>query len=381
MTVTSVGRPYTLALLNGGRSADPRQFSGIPHSLATSFEALGVRVVPLEPGFPARVQQVVDGRIQVRTLAIDATSAVLTRKLRRRDDVDGVLVIGSGEQYVRTALPLVTYDDLTVAQAQRVGHDAPQALGPRLTAHWRRRQARVLRAATVCGTFTSWVADSIVDDYAIDPAAVRVLGWGRNHEPDDHGERDWETPAFLFVGVDWKRKNGEAVVRAFKALRAEWPAARLDVVGGHPRIDEDGVTGHGMLRLDRPDERSRLRGLFATATCFVMPSWNEPSGIVYAEAAAAGLSLIGTKEGGSAELIAPGCGFVVDPGDGEELLAAMRTLAEPAAAAAAGEMAHTRSRLFTWPLVCERILRALDAPEWQGRPWSPFLREDQLSHG
>ena len=40
---------------------------------------------------------------------------------------------------------------------------------------------------------------------------MSVVGFGRNCEPRPV-PRDWREPRFLFVGVDWQRKNGEAVV-------------------------------------------------------------------------------------------------------------------------------------------------------------------------
>jgi glycosyltransferase involved in cell wall biosynthesis len=47
----------------------------------------------------------------------------------------------------------------------------------------------------------------------------------------DTPRRDWSTPRFLFVGNDFERKNGVAVVSAFKRLRDQVSEARLDVVG------------------------------------------------------------------------------------------------------------------------------------------------------
>jgi glycosyltransferase involved in cell wall biosynthesis len=117
---------------------------------------------------------------------------------------------------------------------------------------------------------------------------------------------------------------------------------------------------HGVLRLDDPRQHAELDGLFAAATCFVMPSFSEAVGIAFVEAAASGLPSIGTTEGGSGYLIGDG-GVVVDPRDDAALLAAMRRLADPATAQAMGAAAQERSRMFTWPEVAGRILRALEA--------------------
>ena len=103
--------------------------------------------------------------------------------------------------------------------------------------------------------------------------------------------------------------------------------------------------------------KERLEHLFGRATCFVMPSWMEPFGIVYVEAAAAGLPSIGTAVGGTATSIGDG-GIRVDPADPAALVEAMTCLAQPDRARALGDKALARSAHFTWRKVAERLVRA-----------------------
>jgi glycosyltransferase involved in cell wall biosynthesis len=90
----------------------------------------------------------------------------------------------------------------------------------------------------------------------------------------------------------------------------------------------------------------------------VLPSRHEPLGIVYVEAAAAGVPSIGTSVGGSREVIGAG-GRIVDPKNPREIVAAMRELAEPSVALEIGGRALKHSRLYTWRQVAERMLLAL----------------------
>jgi glycosyltransferase involved in cell wall biosynthesis len=179
-------------------------------------------------------------------------------------------------------------------------------------------------------------------------------------------ERDWSSPRFLFVGREWERKHGPTVLAAFASLRAERPDATLDLVGGHPAVRGEGVTGHGPLRPEVPEEAERVRSLFARATCFVMPSQVEPFGIVYVEAAAAGLPSIATSVGGAGTVVAEGTGLLVPPGDVGALLDAMRRLADGEVARRMGAAALERSRLFTWEQVGARVLAALGLPGGEG---------------
>jgi glycosyltransferase involved in cell wall biosynthesis len=215
-----------------------------------------------------------------------------------------------------------------------------------------RQQAELYRRAAVACPITRFVADAIEHDFGVLPERVQVVGIGRNHEPEAP-ERDWSRPRFLFVGGEWERKRGAAVVESFRDVRERHPQATLDLVSAHPPdVGGDGVRAHGSIT------GARVTQLFSQATCFVMPSRAEPVGIVYVEAGAAGTPSIGTTVGGAPELIGPG-GVVVDPADREALTAAMLELAEPETARRLGALAYEHSRWFTWRATAERILEAL----------------------
>ena len=174
-------------------------------------------------------------------------------------------------------------------------------------------------AAYACCVPSRWAADSLVRDHGIAAERVHVVGYARNAEIDGSPERDWSTPRFLFVGRDWHRKNGAAVVRAFERLRSAVPSARLDLVGDHPDVDVEGVVGHGPIGVHEPCGKAALEALFAAATCFVVPSLLEPFGIVYVEAATAGVPSIAGIHGGTADSVGDG-GVLVDPTDDDALV-------------------------------------------------------------
>lgn len=372
------------------RLADTR--SGTPHGLARGLEAAGALVdhVSAEPWHPAfalgknlltltslpRVSGAGLGpRLRAaRSVAITSPrmSALQTRaasrRLRAAGELAGVVQVGTGYLVPRVAA-IATHDDMTVAQAVEHGYPQWSALPAQAVRARLDLQRRAYEAATACCVTSHWAAESVVHDYGISEDKVHVVGVGRNHSPEPL-ERDWSTPRFLFVGKDWERKNGPAVLRAFERLRRHAPEARLDLVGGHPPVDAEGVTGQGMLQVGEPAHRSRLDLLFGSSTCFVMPSWHEPFGIVFSEASAAGIPSIGTTVGGCGELIEP-VGRVVHPADEDALLAAMLELADPDTARRLGAAARERAELFTWQAVGERMLRALGlAGE---RPLATFL--------
>ena len=281
----------------------------------------------------------------------------LRKEIRRAMPLDAIVQIQTNYA-VPAGLPIATLEDMTVAQALELPYPEWRALSKREKAAGLARQQRAYERASVCCFMTQWAADSAIEDYGIPREKTVIVGVGRNHSPEPV-DRDWATPRYLFVGGDWIRKNGDAIVKAFARIRETIPAARLDLVGSHPDVDADNVFGHGWLSLADAAERRQLDGLFEAATCFVMPSLCEPSAISYLEAGAAGVPSIGSTVGGSRELIGDG-GCVVDPHDHEALFEAMLELADGEVARKAGERALARADWWTWPNVAARILAALE---------------------
>lgn len=349
------------------RSGKPKEsaWSGTPAGLAHGLSALGFKAEFID----AEPRRSVVRLAQIwTTLAYGNRSGGMLapeiRELRRvcarlrapRRAPDGVVQMGSD---FGVPLPgrLVTYDDQTVSQLARV-YPIRELLGADAVTRWIREQGKCYEAAVTCCVMSRWTADSIVHDYNVDPGKVRVVGAGRNYNARPV-ERDWTPPRFLFMGYDWERKNGELVLRAFARLRERVRDARLDIAGGHPRVDMEGVTAHGPLRLSDPHERAHAEELFESATCFVMPSQCENFGIVYVEAAAAGVPSIGTTIGGAADAIGQEGGLLVDPSNDEALVAAMAAMCDPERARRMGAAARARSHLFTWEAVARRITEAL----------------------
>jgi glycosyltransferase involved in cell wall biosynthesis len=131
------------------------------------------------------------------------------------------------------------------------------------------------------------------------------------------------------------RKGHDKVIEALPALAEAVPCVHYLVVGkGDPeplrrKAAELGVA-HRLTILDfLPDDE--LPVLFAACDAFAMVSRHDPNsrevegfGVVYLEAAAAGRPCIAGSHGGAPDAVAHGeTGFVVDPGDVEQLSAAL----------------------------------------------------------
>jgi len=354
----------------------PSNWSGTPHGLAGGLRDQGVEVVPIGAKLPPLVHESVAvlsriggkrGAVAERTLVrqVSRTRVLARRVAELAPTLDAVVAMGLElfdlAAVRRQGLPFVTYDDGTLLQMwNNADSDIRKAGFPGAEVRrWFDRQAASARAATLCCVSTAWAARSFTTDYGVPADRVRVVGMGHRPRVAVALDRDWSTPRFLFIGVDWERKNGAAVLRAFDLVHQRYPDATLDIVGKHPRIDLPGVRDHGFLPREDPAAQALLDSLFATSTAFVLPSMFDPSPIAYLEAASAGLPVIATTEGGAGELLGDAA-ISVHPRDDAALVAAMMQLAEPARARATGARASEFAATASWSHVAGRVLDTLD---------------------
>ena len=156
-------------------------------------------------------------------------SRVLARELARVGSAHAIVALGTDlydlDRVVPTSLPVATYDDGTFALFMRhPDSDLRRNRFPaREVGRWSARQAIAARRATACCVSTRWAAVSMVEDYGVEPDRVHIVGMGHRPRHFGHQQREWSDPRFLFVGVDWGRKNGDVVLRAFARLRAGVP--------------------------------------------------------------------------------------------------------------------------------------------------------------
>jgi glycosyltransferase involved in cell wall biosynthesis len=353
----------------------PADWSGIPHGLAEGFQRQGMNVVPIPFRMPARtrlllsllrrargVSQIVAEREPVYARA---RSKCIAAALRQLGHLDAVVAMGADLYDLplvmrERSVPVATYDDGNFALFLRYqDSDLHQERYPvEAVQFWAQRQAMACRWANIACVCTDWAKNFLVEDFNVPENKVHVVGVGHRPRLVSPDSRNWTAPRFLFVGINWKRKNGAAVVEAFARVRERFPNATLDLVGRHSAIDAPGITDHGFLSRENAHAQKVLDDLFRMATAFVLPSLFEPAGIAYLEAASAGLPVIGTNRGGARELL-EGATLSVDPYDRESLVGAMLQLCDMEAARSMGERARIRVANSTWEAVSGRIAERL----------------------
>jgi phosphatidyl-myo-inositol dimannoside synthase len=184
-----------------------------------------------------------------------------------------------------------------------------------------------------------------------------------------------DRPVVVCVSRMVPRKGQDTLIRAWPAVRAAAAGDPVLVLVGdgpyRPRLDRlvsqaqvaDSVVFTGPVSWDD------LPAYYDAGNIFAMPCRTrragldvEGLGIVYLEASATGLPVIGGDSGGAPDAILDGeTGYVV-PGRSEAALAKrlIELLADPAGAAAMGEKGQAWiDREWTWDLAAQRLQRIL----------------------
>jgi phosphatidylinositol alpha-1,6-mannosyltransferase len=178
----------------------------------------------------------------------------------------------------------------------------------------------------------------------------------------------------LSVGRLQRRKGHDAVLRALLRLGGSADAMRYVIVGDgdeRPRLQQLaadlGIQQHVTFVGEVSD--SELPSYYGAADLFVHPNRDdrgdiEGFGIVFLEAAAAGLPVIGGNSGGVPEALEDGVtGFLVDERDPWELVRKIRLLAESEdLRRRLGDAGRARVvREFTWDRAAARLMAVHNA--------------------
>jgi glycosyltransferase involved in cell wall biosynthesis len=150
-------------------------------------------------------------------------------------------------------------------------------------------------------SISEYVKENLMNYYGISKDKITVVGSGLGGAiVPYYGEKDYSNRKILFIAKDrFKDKGGELVVESFlKAIDYD-PALHLTIVGNadimkmvvHPNIS---VLGYVPL--------NELQELFNTHALFFMPALNEPWGLVYLEAMACRMPIIGLNRNSFPEL-------------------------------------------------------------------------------
>ncbi|HEX8694934.1 MAG TPA: glycosyltransferase family 4 protein [Longimicrobium sp.] len=225
--------------------------------------------------------------------------------------------------------PAIVSLDATQALAAR---EAAGALGRLDHAPGAARDRAVFRAAAAIVATSRWAADDLARGLPEAAGRVHVLhfpvrlagfdpGWAR-----ERARRAGGGPVrVLFMGGDFPRKGGWELLQAWR--RGGLAASARLTLATDWRLDEGALPEGVAVRRGVAAYTPAWYALWREADLFAMPTRGEAFGIVFQEAAAAGLPVVATRINAVPEIVRDGVdGVLVDPGDVDALAAALGSL-------------------------------------------------------
>lgn len=221
---------------------------------------------------------------------------------------------------VRKAPSVVSLDMTNAQNSLRLPYRYPSRFTPAVTRPVAALERRVYERAEVVLAKSEWAAESVLVDYGIDPAKVRVHAFGILPGPPPR-PRPGDRPVLVFVGTTLARKGGLELLDVWRRSlrdRADLVLVTKDAVAPEPglRVIGDIEVGDG-----------RINEILETASVFAFPSTMDSSPHVVFEAMAHALPVVVCRSGGMPEQVVDGStGYVVAPYDRPALTAVLSKL-------------------------------------------------------
>jgi len=303
--------------------------------------------------------------------AFSRTERILDRKTDASDDAP---LFVFGEYETKAIKRTYCYQDLSVDYLMRLrenNHPARiYALPDRIPSFFvNRRRAKAKRFYDHCAgifTMSEWLKNDLIENTGICAEKVHHVGGGCSIDVTKIDTGKKEGNRFLFVGKEWKRKNGPLVVDAFRRLQAMCPEQKMELyIAGPETIPADiqGIQGIVYLGLLPREELIRYYNL---CDYFVMPSAFEAYGLVFAEALCFGLPCIGKNLCAMPEFIQNGQnGYLIEENDANELAQAMKRLLLEGKDMSRKLIRQRDAYLekYSWDSVAERIIEVIESDE------------------
>ena len=336
---------------------------------------------------PGRIDQLTGGYLYDRHVVDGLRArgrAVRVIDLSRPADGADLEALADGTKTIVDGLALAEHATAITAQARRLRLIAfvhgPLALEIGLPPAAAMRGAEVEAAllsqvrGTICPSRRTAAA---VERYGIPRERIAVIPPGTARPSSRPRSTRWPVRALLCVANLVPRKGHEVLIRALARIRdLDW---RLTCVGSLTRYPPTVRAVRRAIAVGGLGDRVTLVGersprsvahAYRKADAFVLPSFHEGYGMVYAEAMTYGLPVVATTAGAIPETVPAGAGLLVRPGDEPGLARALgRLISEPllaaelakASGAAGARLRDWRQTTEAWETAFDR-LADLDQP-------------------
>lgn len=289
------------------------------------------------------------GAFQRTTLFFDYTSRMIREQLSKKDYSFSFQIQSIFDGSLQ-GLPHFVYTDHThLANLLYPSFDRKKLLPET----WIRREKTIYENARIVFTRSSHVTYSVITHYNIPKEKVKCVYYGANVpsqiEPDPVR---YTRKNILFVGINWKRKGGEDLLKAFEVVHKSHPDATLTIVGSNPAVNHPNIKVVGRVPINE------MGKYYEQASIFCLPTTLEPSAVAYIEAQAFRLPLVVTNIGAAPDFTSNGKnGFLVEVNQPQQLANSLiRLLDDPALCQRMGNEGYKCTlETYNWDVVTAKM--------------------------
>ncbi len=245
-----------------------------------------------------------------------------------------------------------------------------QSRGDSQSSRMQRFNTAALRAASAI-TFPSRAVKEAFIKIWPEAERAQVIRGGVNLEEAEHAAPLLRSKPYIFSAsrLDLRHKAVDAVIEGFRLIATEYPEHDLLISGDGPqRIEVDRLIATSGLEtrihLLPPVPHSKLWSLYKGASVFVMLSrMAEGLPLVFFEAMACRVPVIGTNNGGTPEIVTHNrTGLLVNSSEPAEVASAMKALlANPIERERMAKEAYESVKPFDWRAVARHYLQLYHA--------------------
>jgi glycosyltransferase involved in cell wall biosynthesis len=193
------------------------------------------------------------------------------------------------------------------------------------SAPWMKLEKSIYENATKIFSMSNNISDSIVKQYSCDSKKVICIYVGSNAKVENKilNNDDYRNKTILFIGKNWKNKGGPELIEAFKLVQKKHKDAKLIIIGCSPDLHMPNCEVVGFVPLEHISEYYRKSSIFC------LPTRIEAFGIVYIEAMAHKIPVIGSHSGARPDFIINEFnGYLIDPNNIDQIAHALIKLIE-----------------------------------------------------
>jgi len=222
----------------------------------------------------------------------------------------------------------------------------------------RKAETQIYQDATIVFTFGSLISWSLINQYKIPESKVVTAFAGSNvSNTGTENPQKYHSRNVLFVGIDWERKGGPILLKAFEKVLKEFPDATLTIVGcdpGNIQLPNCNIAGRVPVE--------KVPGYYHLATVFCLPTLREPFGIVFVEAMNYQLPVVANNIGCIPDMVKNDYnGYLIDNDINEYAEAICKLFRDPEKCRQMGENGyHYANSKFRWEIVGKKIKTNID---------------------